>query len=67
MFGEKLAINLGLLSDESRLLEFRLKRPKESVVKDCPSKTSTLTLKVKKNLFTKRNAMTPFPELMYSE
>ena len=32
MFGGKLAINLGVLSDEGRLLEFRLKRPKESVV-----------------------------------
>ena len=46
MFGEKLAVNLGVLSDEGRPLEFRLKRPKKSVLEDCPSKTSKLTGKI---------------------
>ena len=49
MFGEKLAINLGVLSDEGRLLELRLKRPKESVVEDFPSKTSKQTEKIINN------------------
>ena len=47
------ASNLGVLSDEGRLLEFRLKRPKESVVEDCPSKTSKLTVKIINNLLLK--------------
>ena len=64
MFGGKLAINLGVLSDEGRLLEFRLKRPKESVVEDCPSKTSKLTVKIINNLFIARNAINPFPQLV---
>ena len=69
MFGGKLAINLGVLSDEGRLLEFRLKfkRPKESVVEECPSKTSKLTVKIINNLFTERNAINPFPQLVDSE
>jgi len=64
MFGGKLAINLGVLSDEGRLLKFRLKRPKESVVEDCPSKTSKLTVKIINNLFTERNAINPSPQLV---
>ena len=71
MFGGKLAINLGVLSDEGRLLEFRLKRPKESIVEDSPSKTSKLTVKIINNLFfylfTERNAINPFPQLVDSE
>ena len=67
MFGGKLAINLGVLSDEGRLLEFRLKRPKESVVEDCPAKTSKLTVKIINNLFTERNVINPFPQLVDSE
>ena len=67
MFGEKLAFNLGVLSDKGRLLEFRLKRPKESVLEDCPSKTSKLKVKIINNLFTERNAINPFPQLVDSE
>ena len=67
MFGEKLAINLGVLSDEGRLLEFRLKRPKESVVEDCPSKTTKLTLKIINTLFTEKNEINSFPQLVDSE
>ena len=63
MFGGKLAINLGVISDEGRQLEFRLKRPKESVVEDCPSKTSKLTVKITNTLFAKRNAINPFPQM----
>ena len=67
MFGEKLAIDLGVLSEEGRLLEVKLKRPKESVVEDRLSKTSKLTVKITNTLFTKRNAINPFPQLVYSE
>ena len=67
MFEEKLAKNLGVLSDEGRPLEFRLKRPKESVVEDCPSKTSKLTVKIINNLCTERNAINPSPQLVDSE
>jgi hypothetical protein len=67
MFWRKLAINIGALSDEGRLLEFRLKRPKESVVEDCPSKTSKLTVKIINNLCTERNAINPSPQLVDSE
>ena len=67
MFGEKLAINLGVLSDEGRLLEFRLEQPKESVVEDRPSKTSKLTVKIINNLFTERNVINLFPQLVDSE
>ena len=66
MFGGKLAMNLGVLSDEGRL-ESRLKRPKESVVEDCPAKTSKITVKIINNLFTERNAINPFHQLVDSE
>ena len=63
MFWEKLAIHLGFLSGEVRLLENWLERPKASVAEDHPSKTSKLIANIIKNLFLRWNAINPFPNL----